>query len=315
MKFYLGITDINWYRYLSQNNPEDINFWQPGGKSNFKVLKPGAPFLFKLKHPLNKIGGVGFFASHTFLTVSMAWEIFGNRNGVPNYLDFLNIIRQLRNKENTLDLNPHIGCIVLTNPIFFNEQDWIDLPPDWAKSTQTGKSYITEETIGNQLWQKVEDILAKYSFNNQDDGKKSQLILEEPPSPTYGNSILTKVRLGQGAFRVLVTNAYSRRCAISGEKTLPVLESAHIKAFAESGPNFISNGLLLRSDLHKLFDKGYITLTPDLKIEVSRRIKEEYENGKEYYKFHGNPLTVLPTKKIDHPSLMYIEWHNSRYKG
>ena len=38
MKFYLGVTDNNWYKYLSQINPEDINFWQPGGKSNFRIL-------------------------------------------------------------------------------------------------------------------------------------------------------------------------------------------------------------------------------------------------------------------------------------
>jgi putative restriction endonuclease len=79
MKFYLGVTDNNWFRYLSQINPEDINFWQPGGTVNFKVLTPGAPFLFKLKSPLNAIGGVGFFSSHTFLPISVAWETFGNR--------------------------------------------------------------------------------------------------------------------------------------------------------------------------------------------------------------------------------------------
>jgi len=49
------------YNYLSEHNPEDINFWQPGGNVRFKILGPGAPFLFKLKAPVNAIGGVGFF--------------------------------------------------------------------------------------------------------------------------------------------------------------------------------------------------------------------------------------------------------------
>lgn len=44
----------------------------------------------------------------------------------------------------------------------------------------------------------------------------------------YGTPILMKPRLGQGAFRVLVTDAYERRCAVSGEKTLPILDAAHI---------------------------------------------------------------------------------------
>ena len=60
------------------------------------------------------------------------------------------------------------------------------------------------------------------------------------------------------------------------------LDTAHIKPFSKSGPNYTRNGLLIRSDIHKLFDKGYVTITPDYTIEVSKRIKEEYENGREY---------------------------------
>jgi putative restriction endonuclease len=113
---------------------------------------------------------------------------------------------------------------------------------------------------------------------------KNQFLLQEPIAQ-YGEPSLVKVRLGQSAFRVLLTDTYQRRCAMSGERTLPVLEAAYIKPFAKSGPHSISNGLLLRSDLHKLFDAYYLTITQDYKIEVSRKIKEEFQNGKEYYKF------------------------------
>ena len=107
----------------------------------------------------------------------------------------------------------------------------------------------------------------------------------------FGAEYLTRGRLGQGAFRVLVTDAYERRCAVTGEKTLPVLEAAHIKPYALQGPHRVSNGILLRSDLHKLFDLGYITVTPELKLEVSPRLKTEWQNGREYYAHHGQPLT------------------------
>jgi len=46
MKFYLGVTDNNWYNYLSRINPEDINFWQPGGTVNFKALTFGGSSIF-----------------------------------------------------------------------------------------------------------------------------------------------------------------------------------------------------------------------------------------------------------------------------
>ena len=147
------------------------------------------------------------------------------------------------------------------------------------------------------------------------EGEKSQLMLEEP-SAQYGKDVLTKVRLGQGAFRVLVTDAYSRKCAVSGERTLPVLEAVHIKRYSASGPHFISNALLLRSDIHKLFDGGYLTITNDLKVEVSSRIKEEFENGREYYQYHGKNLLFLPNSVIDKPNERYIDWHNTNiYRG
>lgn len=312
MKIYLGVTDNNWYNYLSQIQPEDINFWQPSGNANFRVLSSGAPFLFKLKSPINKIGGVGFFSSQTFLPINIAWDVFEERNGCSSFEQFRQMILRYRtDKEN---FNPTIGCIVLTNPVFFEPEDWIAVPEDWSKSIVQGKSYDTTSGLGAGLWQKLEILLNKYLSANTYEGEKSQLILEDTESPKYGTSILKKVRLGQGAFRVLVTDAYTRRCSITGEKTLPVLEAAHIKPYAKSGPHFISNGLLLRSDLHKLFDAGYITITKDYKVEVSRRIKVEFQNGKEYYQYHGKELGYMPARIFDRPNEKYIEWHNDIFK-
>ena len=177
------------------------------------------------------------------------------------------------------------------------------------------KTYSTEDKIGRELWSRVNYALNKYEFYRKEEEFKSQMYLEEPPSPDYKN-VLARVRLGQGAFRILITDTYNRRCAVSGERTLPVLEAAHIKPFADSGPYYINNGILLRSDLHKLFDKGYMTLTEDYKTEISKRIKEEFENGKEYYKFHGKDLMILPNRTIDRPSNEFIQYHNQYiYKG
>ena len=160
---------------------------------------------------------------------------------------------------------------------------------------------------------KVEKLIEKY-LSIQNPEYETQFLQE--PEPLYGQSILRKVRLGQGAFRVLVTDAYTRRCSISGEKTLPVLEAAHIKPYALAGPHTISNGLLLRSDVHKLFDTGYLTITNNFKVEVSKRIKEEFENGKEYYQFHGKELLYLPIKEKERPRGEFIQWHNENiYKG
>jgi putative restriction endonuclease len=126
----------------------------------------------------------------------------------------------------------------------------------------------------------------------------------------YGAPFLSKARLGQGAFRILVTEAYKRRCAITGESTLPVLEAAHIKPFSQSGTNNSFNGLLLRSDFHKLFDIGLVTITPELNIEVSKRIREEWFNGKSYYRLHGQRIAVVPDNSLDYPRPDLLRWHN-----
>lgn len=314
MKYYLGVTDNKWFKFLGNLNPlpEDVNFWQPGGTVNFKVISEGAPFLFKLKSPLNAIGGIAFFSKHTFLPMSIAWDIFQNRNGCETYEQFGKMIFNYRSDKS--NINPTIGCIVLTNPIFFKEEDWIETPIDWGKSIVQGKSYDSESEIGKNIWEKVEVLLEKYMISNEVD--EIQNIAQEPNTALYGKSILTKVRIGQGAFRVLVTEAYSRKCSITGEKTLPVLEAAHIKSYSQFGPHHISNGLLLRSDMHKLFDSGYITITNELKVEVSSRIKEEFQNGREYYKYHGSNLFILPDQEKDRPRNEYIDWHNTNiYKG
>jgi len=88
----------------------------------------------------------------------------------------------------------------------------------------------------------------------------------------------------------MVTDAYRRRCAITQSPVLYVLEAAHIKPYPLGGPHSLTNGILLREDVHTLFDRGYLTVTPEYRIEVSQRIKEEFENGKEYYALHGNSI-------------------------
>ena len=108
----------------------------------------------------------------------------------------------------------------------------------------------------------------------------------------------------------MVTSAYQNACAITGDHTLPVLEAAHIKPFSLSGPHIVPNGMLLRSDLHKLFDSGYLTITPEYRVEVSPRIRQEYHNGKEYYSMHGKALEILPYTADERPSRELLRWHN-----
>jgi putative restriction endonuclease len=241
--------------------------------------------------------------------LSFAWEAFGEKNGAASLESLRALIEKFRSNK-PREHDPVIGCTIVANPFFLKRQDWIPAPPNWASSIVQGKSYESEERIGRELWMEVQDRLARAV-------PREAPLRADDASPSaeevarYGAEFLTKARLGQGAFRVLVTDAYTRRCAITGERTLPALEAAHIQPFAKLGPHVIANGLLLRSDLHKLFDSGYLSVTPDLSVQVSRKIKEEYENGWDYYELDGRKLVVVPATEKDRSSSHFLEWHNS----
>ena len=86
------------------------------------------------------------------------------------------------------------------------------------------------------------------------------------------------------------------------------------RSFTENGPHAPNNGILLRADRHRLFDRFYLTVTKNFQVEVSNRIKEEYENGREYYALHGRKLYIPENPKYL-PNSEYIEWHNSKFIG
>jgi len=227
------------------------------------------------------------------------WDSFGIKNGTYS-LQQLNVrIQKYRARNGITESNPSIGCIILTEPFFFDEQDWIPVPEDWKNSIVQGKTYSTDTAIGKKLYETVNE---RISLSRAATSMEDRIL-------RYSES-LTKHRLGQGAFRVLVTDAYQRRCAVTGEKTLPVLEAAHIKPYSEDGPHLTSNGILLKSDVHTLFDKGYITIDENFTVDVSPRLHEDYGNGKDYYKYHGKKLLVLPGNLSDQPSVDYLRWHN-----
>ena len=209
-------------------------------------------------------------------------------------------IAKLR-KPTSFEPDPTIGCIILSDPIFFSKKDWIPMPRDWSMNIVSGKIYDTDSESGKLLWDRVLDLVVDHESKGEAVKSGAEYAISEPISPYY-RRILSKVRIGQSAFRVLVTDAYSRRCCVTGERTLPTLEASHIKPYLGSGPNATNNGLLLRSDVHRLFDAGYVTVTSDFKIEVSKRIKEEYEKVKntiniteeDYCCFQNLLLTVPP---------------------
>lgn len=195
-----------------------------------------------------------------------------------------------------------IGCRILTQPFFLPEDQWVPVPPSWSPRIQQGRTYDAEEGDGRLLWEAVID--------------RSMMQQEAATSSSrYGSPVLIRPRLGQGAFRVPVTSVYQHRCAVTGERTLPILDAAHIRPYEEGGEHDVTNGLLLRTDIHRLVDKGYVTISNDGRFEVGQRLKADFENGRDYYAMHGR-LIDPPHDTRSRPAREALEWHQEhRFLG
>ncbi len=297
---FVANTDNGWFDYLSsRTDVTEVNFWRPSGQE-FHSIESGELLVFRLKSPRNKIGGYGVLSSSSVLPLQLAWDTFKEANGAPTYEALRAAIAELR----TDPVGPatNIGCRILVEPIFFPQELWIDLPSSWAKNIVGGKRYSTDDTDGLYLWNRVQEIAKEISA--------PALTGFSETGARYGKPALIAPRLGQGAFRIAVTEAYRRQCALTGGKVLPALDAAHIRPYADGGAHVKSNGILLRKDIHCVFDSGYATIDADYRFVVSKKVKEVFNNGEEYRRLHGSKLG-LPNREVDWPNLEFLAWHNN----
>jgi len=272
-------------------------------KSAFPRNPARRAILFRLKAPYNTIAGFGYLSRHEIAPASVAWESFGLANGAPDFATMRRRIEHYRRTQNNHE-DYEIGCLMILRPIFFPESLWVREPADWSPNIVRGKGIDLDSGDGARILREC--------FTRAD------VQAGAVPSATaerFGKPQMVLPRLGQGSFRIAVMQAYGRSCAVTTEHSLPALDAAHIKPYEEGGEHLVSNGLFLRSDIHRLFDKGYVTVTEDLRFEVSRRLKEDFHNGKSYYGLQGSPIHV-PGGSADRPNPAMLSWHHdNRFQG
>jgi len=310
---FLALTDKAWFDYLtsiaSEGRVDEVNFWSPRAQRPMKQMRPGAPVFFRLKSPINAVAGYGFFAHFTILELDTAWSTFGIKNGDPNRQRFLQRIGGYRNS----DLSAHsdnrkpLGCTILRDAVFWPQQRWIPwgASEDWKPNIVQGRT----ETDANRASRLLGEIQLDALGEPEDFASQFEpLDIDERELAAAS----VHYREGQGAFRTRILDAYGRRCAISGEKTEPVLDAAHVQPYLGPRSNHVQNGLLLSKEFHALFDHGLLTVTPDYRIRVSSQIKERWSNGRRFYSFDEQPLISLPKEPDKQPSRDALRWHNQR---
>ena len=302
VKAYVAVTDIDWYHYLSSRPTiHEANFWRPFGSRPFKVLQPGEPFIFKAKAPLNKIVGGAIYEGFVSLNISRAWEFFGEGNGVASTEALIKRVRSITGE--TLDEigDREIGCVLLRDLWFLSDQEQLPAPETFSANIVQGKSfaYPGEDTI-------VDAVVQRILIQEEWAPELGQEV--ENLGPTHGLPRLVTPRLGQGGFKAVVQEAYIRRCAVTRHQILPTLQAAHILPVSEGGQHRVDNGILLRSDVHTMFDRGYIGIDEDYRLRVSPRLRSEFGNGEEFYSKEDQVIT-LPAAMQNRPSTEFLAWH------
>ncbi|TDE33472.1 HNH endonuclease [Actinomadura sp. 6K520] len=303
MKVYVGVTDGEWSRFLAER-PEinEVNFWRPSSANAFRVLSPGEPFFFKSHYPENRIVGGGVYSGFARLRASEAWALYGEGNGASSLELMRARINHYRREGISPREDPVIGCVLLRDVRFFSVHQRMRPPVDFASNIVQGKSYDLGSVADIYYFQGLISQLLGQEVNVDDSRTWHR------PGAVYGDRRLTPQRLGQTAFKAVVLTAYEGHCAITGSKIRPVLQAAHVKPLPAGGEHRLDNGILLRSDVHTLFDRGYLGLDSKHRLLVSSRLRDEFGNGEQYYRQAGKQIR-LPDRRADRPNAKFLEWH------
>ncbi|MEP2446582.1 MAG: HNH endonuclease [Balneola sp.] len=296
----IGTTDQDWFEYLRDLNKDIklslINFWTPT-PWNFKALEKGDRFYFMLKSPIRKIGGYGIFERYEENLPSEAWEKYLQSNGASALNELLNRVDKYAGK-NSIEYQKgnidKIGSIILTDPVFFDDSDFFD---PHAFGFEYSKHIVKFKTFDSDFTHSL-----NHNINfTKEETNDYQLIDENIPIDK--ELIEKKKRESQSLFRKQLLKAYDYKCAVSRETSVEVLEACHIQPYKNNDSNHIQNGLLLRADLHILFDKGFIYIDEDYRIWISSTL-----NSKFYNSYHGRHIH-LPNNESDKPSKLALKHH------
>jgi putative restriction endonuclease len=175
---------------------------------------------------------------------------------------------------------------------------------------------VWDEFNGNwdELAFESEKLIAK--LQNKTIEEVGTIDVEDLPKGGDRETIV-KVRVNQSFFRNAVLSSYNTKCCITGLTVPDFLEACHIVSWNLDKDNRTNphNGLCLNSIHHKAFDKGFVTITPDYKILISKHF-DAYSDDiavHDFFKKYHNQSIFLPDKFL--PSRKFLDWHyNNLFK-
>lgn len=296
MRSCIYVTDPAWLSHLNANGARDsINFWR---KDRRRLdLQPGDLFYFKPRGGL-AIAGRGYFREQLQLPIVEAWRRFGLGNGVGSLIELKKRTRTILHHD-----GDSVNCLIL---------DDLQLLEDGSQPMLTA-GYFQPGIMNCKFFEHgslpdVESAFAKPNPLGALIGAQVEAdTLAFDPAAAHDTRVTTMraicSRRGQSAFRSALLAAYRNQCCVTGETTAAVLEAAHIHPYRGRQSHHPTNGLILRSDWHMLFDLGLWSLSDDYRIMVSSLLAHST-----YAAFEGQPIT-LPIDLRLRPSAAVLAYH------
>lgn len=172
------------------------------------------------------------------------------------------------------------------------------LPSDRLSSSVSFADHVTGVRAPGhvdeaELDSTAESLLSTAAFDPKDSTEARERILAEIAR-----------RRGQPRFRAGLLRAYGGRCAISGCRAVEVLEAAHIIPYTGERTHHVQNGLLLRADMHTLFDRGLLGIDP-----TTWRILVHASLLSSEYGAHSGRVLNLPADESEWPSAEALSLH------
>lgn len=193
--------------------------------------------------------------------------------------------------------DPEIGCILLDKCVF--------LPDNMQKTAEEHGLNFPRQIVKFKTFDQQPLSLSEDPQDTEDLNDKTDDSIPYSDEDGRKRTLASIVRrMGQPAFRNALISAYDGKCAMTGCNVLDALEAAHITPYMGEQTNTIQNGLLLRADIHTLFDLGKIAISSnDFRIILQRELRESH-----YANLHGKMLTV-PKNTSSWPSRSALDKH------
>lgn len=170
---------------------------------------------------------------------------------------------------------------------------WDEFSHDWERL-----SFESERLLAERTGKQVEDI--------------TEIEIVDLPKAGKERETIVKVRVNQSFFRRAVLAAYDFKCCVTGLEIPELLNASHIVPWSKDEANRVNprNGLCLNAIHDRAFDRGFLTITPEYKIKISKSIKRnDAGNAVQDFLFRYDGAEInLPTRFL--PEASFLKYHN-----